>query len=45
MGRDLKEAGVTPGPDMGKILKKALEIQYGDSMLSKEEILAMVLPQ
>tara|TARA_Y100000296_G_scaffold60371_1_gene69929 strand:- start:342 stop:497 length:156 start_codon:yes stop_codon:yes gene_type:complete len=44
MGRDLIANGVKPGPDMGKLIKLALDIQYGDSTLSKEEILAQVLP-
>ena len=44
MGRDLIANGVKPGPDMGKLLKKALDIQYGDSKLSKDEILSQVLP-
>jgi len=42
-GRDLVAAGLKPGPDFGKILKKALELQYSDSGLSKEEILSQVL--
>lgn len=44
MGRDLIAAGIKPGPSMGKLLKLALDIQYGDTSLSKEDILSRVLP-
>ncbi len=43
MGRDLIAAGLKPGPEFGKLLKQALDIQDSDSTLSKEEILAQVL--
>ena len=43
-GRDLIAAGLRPGPLFGKILGEALEIQDSDSALSREEILAQVLP-
>lgn len=43
-GGDLIQAGLKPGPLFGKLLSQALEIQDGDSSLSKEEILRQVLP-
>jgi len=45
MGRDLIAAGLEQGPLFGKLLRKALDLQYGDSTLSKEELLEMVLPE
>lgn len=44
LGRDLIAAGMKPGPDFGKLLKKALDIQDGDSTLGKDDILSQVLP-
>jgi len=44
-GRDLIQSGLKPGPEFGKILKTALDLQYGDETLSKEDILEAVLPQ
>ena len=38
-GRDLIAAGLKPGPTFGKILKEALDIQYSDITLTKEDIL------
>ena len=43
LGRDLIAAGHSPGPHFGKMLKQALEVQYADASLSKEEILTQVL--
>jgi tRNA nucleotidyltransferase (CCA-adding enzyme) len=44
LGRDLIGAGMKPGPEFGKLLKLALDIQDGDATLTKEEILTQVLP-
>jgi tRNA nucleotidyltransferase (CCA-adding enzyme) len=43
-GKDLIALGIEPGPAMGWIIKECQEIQYSDSGLSKEQILAQVLP-
>jgi tRNA nucleotidyltransferase (CCA-adding enzyme) len=37
MGRHLIELGVTPGPSMGKILKKLYELQLDNEFETKEE--------
>jgi len=44
-GRDLIQSGLKPGPGFGKILKTALDLQYADETLSKDDILQAVLPQ
>lgn len=44
MGRDLIAAGLAPGPSFSVILADALDLQDSDASLSKEEILARVLP-
>jgi tRNA nucleotidyltransferase (CCA-adding enzyme) len=45
LGRDLLARGMEPGPEVGKLLKKALELQYEDSTLSKEDLINYVMPR
>jgi tRNA nucleotidyltransferase (CCA-adding enzyme) len=44
LGRDLLAKGMKPGPEVGKLLKKALDLQYEDSTLSKEDLINHVMP-
>lgn len=44
MGRDLLTRGMKGGPEVGKLLKKALDLQYEDSTLSKEDLINHVMP-
>jgi tRNA nucleotidyltransferase (CCA-adding enzyme) len=41
-GRDLTQAGMRPGPQFGKMLAEALEIQYAHPEMTKEDIIAML---
>ena len=45
LGRDLIALGMKPGPEIGRLLKEALDIQYSDLTLTKEEIVARVVPE
>ena len=42
-GRDLISAGVTPGPEMGKLIKAAYAIQLDEPELSKDELIDRVM--
>jgi poly(A) polymerase/tRNA nucleotidyltransferase (CCA-adding enzyme) len=43
-GNDLKDAGIEPGPEMGKLLKKMLNVVLDDpGMNTREKLLAMVM--
>ncbi len=44
MGRDLIARGLKGGPMVGKLLKQALELQYEDPSLSKEDLINQVMP-
>jgi tRNA nucleotidyltransferase (CCA-adding enzyme) len=43
MGRDLMAAGLKAGPEFGKLLKRAMDIQDRDASLTKDEIVAELL--
>ena len=43
MGRDLMEVGRKPGPEFGKLLKKAMELQDANPSWDKAEILESLL--
>jgi len=45
MGRDLVAAGLKPGPQIGKLLRTALEMQDSDASLTKTDLLERILPE
>ena len=42
LGRDLIQAGLRPGPEIGRLMKMAKELQYSNPTLTKEEILSQL---